>query len=179
MKLDRPIESPRLRLRVLTPADVSDRYLSWLNDVEVTQYLEARFTEPTMESVRGYVERMNASPHDLFLGIFLKEADVHIGNIKLGSVDRHHARADVGIVIGDRGSWGRGFATEAIKTLTTYAFDTLKLHKLWCGLYETNEGSRRAFLKAGWFEEGRLRQHSGYDGRWVDEVQMGCIRALS
>ncbi len=176
MKLDRPIESTRLRLRALTPADVTDRYVSWLGDVEVTRYLEVRFTEQTVASVSAYVQQMNASPDDLLLGIFLKDAGDHIGNIKLGAVDRNHGRAEVGIVIGDRASWGKGFATEAIAALTGHAFEALDLHKVSCGLYEANEASRRAFLKAGWFEEGRRRQHWSCDGAWLDDVQMACIR---
>lgn len=176
MKLDRPIETPRLRLRTLTAVDVTDRYLSWLVDTGVTRYLEARFTDHTDESLRGLIERMNASPDTLFLGIFIAEGDVHIGNIKLGPVDPHHRRAEFGILIGDRDSWGRGFASEAIRALTDYAFETLGLHKVSCGVYDANEGSRRAFLKAGWFEEGRRRQHWSCDGGWHDDVQLGCIR---
>lgn len=176
MHLSAPIETQRLRLRTLTAADVTDRYLSWLDDPEVTRHLELRFHRHTPEDVRAFVEQMNACPDTLLLGIFTKDGDTHIGNIKLGPVDRHHERAEVGIMIGDRGTWGRGYASEAIRALTDYAFDGLGLHKVSCGLYAANEGSRRAFLKAGWFEEGRRRDHWSCDGRRQDDVQMGCLR---
>ena len=176
MLLDAPIETPRLLLRNLVAGDVNDRYLSWLSDHAVTQYLEIRFAEQTAESTRVYIEQMNASLDNLFLGIFRREGDLHIGNIKLGPIDAHHRRGDFGIVIGDRSCWGRGYAGEAIKTLTGYCFSVLDLHKLSCGLYAANEGSRRAFLKAGWFEEGRRRQHWFCDGQWQDDIQLGCIR---
>ncbi len=176
MLLDTPLESARLRFRNLGPDDVSERYLSWLRDTDVAQYLEIRFAEQTMESTRAYIEQMNASVDSLFLGIFQREGDLHIGNIKLGSVDAHHRHEDFGIVIGDRSCWGRGYAAEAINTLTGYCFSVLKLHKLSCGLYAANEGSRRAFLKAGWFEEGRRRQHWFCNGQWQDDIQLGCIR---
>jgi ribosomal-protein-alanine N-acetyltransferase len=176
MHLSAPIETQRLVLRTLTPADVTDRYVSWLEDPQVTRYLEVRFHRQSPDSVRAYVEQMNASPDTLLLGIFTRDGDTHIGNIKLGPIDRHHERAEVGIMIGDRGSWGRGYAGEAIKALTGHAFDHLGLHKVSCGLYADNEGSRRAFLKAGWFEEGRRREHWSCDGRRQDDVQMGCLR---
>ena len=67
-------------------------------------------------------------------------------------------------------------ATEAIMGLTDHAFDVLDLHKVSCGLYAVNEGSRRAFLKAGWSEEGRRLQHWFCAGRWEDDVQLGCCR---
>ena len=176
MLLDTPIESARLRLRNLGPDDVTERYLSWLRDPVVTRYLEIRFAAQTAESTCVYIEQMNNSPDNLFLGIFLRDEDLHIGNIKLGPIDTQHGRGDFGLMIGDRTCWGRGYAGEAIKTLTVYCFSVLDLHKVSCGLYAGNEGSRRAFLNAGWFEEGRRRQHWCCDGQWQDDVQLGCIR---
>lgn len=175
MLLDEPIQSGRLVLRTLTPNDVSDRYLSWLRDPEVSRYLEVRFAPQGKEGILAYIEAMNQSPDNLFLGIFLREGTTHIGNIKLGPIDPHHRRGDFGIIIGSRRHWGKGYATEAIKTLTDHAFTALGLHKVSAGLYAANEGSRRAFLKAGWFEEGRRRKHWYCDGEWQDDVQLGCI----
>jgi RimJ/RimL family protein N-acetyltransferase len=176
MFLDAPIETPRLLLRNLLLEDITDRYVSWLNDPEVTRYLEIRFARQTAESTRAYIDQMNASPDNLFLGIFVKDGAAHIGNIKLGPIDPHHKRGDFGVVIGERACWGQGFASEAIEALTAYAFDVLKLDKVSCGLYAANDGSRRAFLKAGWFEEGRRRRHWLCDGVWQDDIQLGCIR---
>lgn len=176
MQLTAPIETPRLRLRTLTAEDVNARYLAWLADPDVTRYLEIRFHRQDAASLRVYIEQMNASTDNLFLGVFLIEGDVHIGNIKLGPVEPNHMRADFGILIGDRDSWGKGFASEAIRALTDYAFDILELNKVSCGLYGPNEGSRRAFLKAGWFEDGRRRRHWSCDGQWHDDIQLGCLR---
>lgn len=175
MLLDEPIRTGRLVLRTLTPNDVSDRYLSWLRDPEVSRYLEVRFDPQGKESILAYVEAMNQSPDNLLLGLFLREGGTHIGNIKLGPIDPHHRRGDFGIIIGSRRHWGKGYATEAIKALTDHAFAALGLHKVSAGLYAANEGSRRAFLKAGWLEEGRRRKHWYCDGDWQDDVQLGCI----
>ncbi len=176
MFLEAPIVSSRLLLRTLTTEDVGERYLAWLRHPDVSRYLEIRFEPQTKEATTAYIQALNQSPDNLFLGIFLKDDETHIGNIKLGPIDPHHRRGDFAIVIGAREHWGKGYACEAIEALTAYAFDALELHKVTAGLYASNEGSRRAFLKAGWFEEGRRSRHWYSDGEWQDDVQLARIR---
>ena len=175
MLMDAPIETPRLELRTLRSEDVGETYMSWLSDPDVTRYLEIRFTVQTLQGAREFISSTNASEDSLFLGMFLKSSGTHIGNIKLGPMDWHHRRGDIGLIIGDKVQWGKGFATEAIAGVTGYAFAVLDLHKLSAGLYGANEGSRRAFLKAGWFEEGSRRDHWLSEGKWLDDIQLGCI----
>jgi len=175
MLLDAPIHSDRLLLRTLTPEDIGDRYLSWINDPDVFQYLEVRFTEQTIGSLRDSVSQFNDSEDNLFLGIFIKEDGTHIGNIKLGPINPHHQSAPIGIIIGDRNHWGKAYATETIQALTEYAFRALNIHKLFAGCYSSNEGSRRAFLKVGFEEEGRLREYWLCDGERQDEILLGLV----
>ncbi|HEY1157453.1 MAG TPA: GNAT family protein, partial [Arthrobacter sp.] len=107
---------------------------------------------------------MAGDPLNLFAGIFLREGDRHIGNIKLGPINVHHRRADIGLLVGDRACWGKGYASEAIAILSDFAFGRLGLHRLTAGMYAENEGSARAFEKAGYAREGLLRGHWLCDG---------------
>jgi [ribosomal protein S5]-alanine N-acetyltransferase len=175
MELNTPLRTARLILRTLKAADATARYLGWMRDPEVNRYLESRRTEHTLESLQHYIETCNAGP-DLLLGICLADGS-HIGNIKLGPIDAYHAHAPIGLLIGERASWGKGYATEAIDGLTAHAFSTMGLEKLYAGAYAANAGSIRAFLKAGWVEEGRSTSlwRSG-DSR-EDNVQLGITRS--
>lgn len=175
MHLAAPLETPRLALRCLTAADVTDRYVNWLRDPEVTRYLESRFGQHSHESVRVWIEQMNESLSVLFLGVFLQESGEHIGNIKLGPIDAHHGRADIGLLLGEKTQWGRGYAAEAIARLTEHAIRELGLRKVTAGCYANNLGSVRAFQKAGFTVEARLPQH------WVadDGVQDGFLMGVT
>ncbi len=175
MLIAEPIRSSRLLLRTLAPEDVGEEYLGWLDDPEIYQFLEVRFTEQTVDSVRRHVAQLNASEDTLFLGIFLNNGGTHIGNIKLGPINPYHHWAPIGIIVGAREHWGKGFASDAIEALSAYAFGTLNLHRLWAGCYSANEGSRRAFLRVGYEEEGRLRDHWLCDGEWQDDVLLGLV----
>lgn len=93
MRLETNIETHRFELRTLDDSYISDRYLSWLNTVEVNQYLETRFTTQTVESLSDFVNQMLLSQNTLLLAIVSKESGLHIGNIKLGPINRAHNSA--------------------------------------------------------------------------------------
>jgi len=160
----------RIYIRILTPADVSDAYVSWLNDDEITQFLELRWRAHTFDDVKKFVALMNESAQDHLFGIFLRENGRHIGNIKIGDINNMHRFGDVGLLIGDKKMWGKGYGAEAIKLATDYGFRELGLNSLKAGMYEGNTGSYKAFIKAGYKDAGRYRKHRFCNGRYVDEL---------
>ena len=119
---------------------------------------------------------MYKSKNNFLFGIFLKENNEHIGNIKIGNINSFHRFADLGIMIGKKELWGKGYATEAIKLATRFAFRKLNLHKLTAGMYAPNKGSHKAFLKCGYVDAGRLRKHRSFNKRYVDNLVVEKIR---
>ncbi len=171
------IEGERLYLRGVTRADVTEKYLSWMNNPAVMQYLESRFYPHSLDSLLEFVAAMEHDRDNLFLAIVLKDVDRHIGNIKLGPINWLHRFADIGLLIGEQDCWGKGYATEAIQILTHYAFNRLNLHHLTAGCYAQNVGSAKAFIKAGWQQEGLRPKHFFSDGIYVDEILLGILNA--
>ena len=169
------LESERLLLRPIELADVNEAYRSWMNDPVVMQYTESRFQTHSLEQIRQYVESVQADAGSRFFAIVEKESGKHIGNIKIGHIHPVHRHADVGIIIGDKASWGKGYATESLRLVAGYARESLKLHKLTAGIYANNIGSIQAFLKAGFVVEGRFSRHWFCDGEYVDGLQMGLL----
>jgi len=176
MKIKSPIVGKHLFLRTLCNDDASPRYLSWLSDTEVIQYLEIRFSEPfAVEDLIAFIVASNDSDDLLLLGIFLRNDGRHIGNIKLGPINPNHSTGDIGLLIGERGEWGKGYASEAIELLTNYAFSTLGLAKVTASCYGDNEGSRRAFIGSGFVEEGRRIAQFISRGQREDAVLLGKV----
>ncbi|MCK4820653.1 GNAT family N-acetyltransferase [bacterium] len=165
----------RIYLREVRPGDVNDAYYRWMNDPEVTQYLESRFSPNSMESLLEYVRNFQGNQDNIFLAIVLKENHKHIGNIKMGPINRFHRLADVGIMIGEKDCWGKGYASEAISLIVEHAFKNLNLHKLTAGCYEQNQGSLEAFQKAGFEIEGVRKKHCFFNGEYVDAILLGKI----
>lgn len=174
MILDHPISTERLLLRTLHGVDAGPHYLAWMSDPDIVRYLEVRFSAPqTISELVKFVTHTNDSDNELLLGIFLRDSQRHIGNIKLGPVCKNHNRADLGFIIGDRAAWGKGYATEAISAVARFALDELKLAKVTAGCYASNQGSARALEKAGFTQEGRLRGHWSVDGKREDGLLFG------
>ena len=166
------IEGERIFLREVRRADVTEEYCKWMNDPEVNQYLETRYTTQTLETIMRYVKKLEGSKEEIFLAICDKNSEKHIGNIKLGPINRIHKFADVSLVIGDKNYWGKGIATEAIKLITDFAFREMRLHKLRAGCYEQNEGSKKAFEKAGYETEAIFRNQYLFKGKYVNILSL-------
>lgn len=164
---------PRIELFLLTPDLVTNAYVDWLNDPEVNRFLESRFARHDADGVRAFVGEVLGSDANLFLGIRSTELDRHVGNIKLGPIDRRHGLGEIGIMIGDRSAWGRGIATDAIAMITEIGFHELGLRKITAGCYRSNEGSRRAFERAGFAVEAIRPAHFILDGSPEDAVLLG------
>jgi [ribosomal protein S5]-alanine N-acetyltransferase len=166
------IEGKRIYLRDVKTSDVNQDYCGWMNDPEVNQYLETRHTIQTLDSIMEYVKRLEGNKDEIFFAICLKENGKHIGNIKIGPINQIHKYADISLVIGDKNQWGKGFATEAIKLITGYAFQTLNLNKLRAGCYEQNEGSKKAFEKAGYTVESIFKNQYLFNGKYVNSFSL-------
>lgn len=163
------LQTDKIYLQLLSEENASSEYAEWMNDYEVNRFLESRWKYQTADSVLDFVRYINKSENDILFGIFLKNENKHIGNIKIGNINWIHRNADIGLLIGDRNFWGKGFASDAIKLITIYAFKSLNLHKLIAGIYKGNEGSYKAFLKAGWSDIGIMKEHRFFEGNYVDE----------
>ncbi len=172
MRLDHPIDTPRLTLRSLDETAANGAYLSWMEDPDVLRYLEARHGRHDAHSIAAFIRSANESRDSLLLGMFVRAAGRHIGNIKLGPIDWPNRRGEIGIMIGDRTSWGLGYAREAIGALADHAFTGLGLHKLTAGYIEANAASGRAFAAAGFTVEARYAKHFLADGAWADGMRV-------
>ena len=173
--MDTPvIKGEQVYLRRLTEDDASEDYVRWMNDPDINQYLESRFYTHTIESTKSFILSVTNDDNYQF-GIFDKKTDKHIGNIKIGGINHYHKYADIGFLIGEREYWGKGIASEAIKLATDFAFSLLKLHKLYGGAYSPNIGSKKAFLKNGYEEEGVQKSQYLCNGSYVDALLFGKV----
>ncbi len=167
----------RLYLRPLLKSDITKRYLSWLNDAEVTRYIETGLFPVTEKDLEEFYKKIRVSKTDIMFAIIDKKHDLHIGNIKLGGIKWVHRFADLGIMIGDKAYWGRGYGEEACRLLLGYAFNRLNLNKVTLGSYATNLAALKTYKKVGFKIEGRIKKLLSIDGKYVDHVLMGILQS--
>jgi len=168
------IKGKNIILRKLSNKDVSIEYLNWMNDYETVKYTESRHTDHTIESLVNFVSLVNNENNYCFAIIDMKSGK-HIGNIKIGNIHPIYKFADVGLIIGDKKFWGKGIATEAIQLCVEFAFNQLRLHRLYAGIYDVNIGSLKAFEKAGFLREGCEKEKCLFEGKRVDCYIYGIV----
>ncbi|MBI3511412.1 MAG: GNAT family N-acetyltransferase [Bacteroidetes bacterium] len=170
-------ETERTGLRPVTADDATPEYLSWLNDPEVTVGLETGIFPSSAASLEAFLDHVSKSKSDVMFAIIDKEKKKHIGNIKLGNINWVHRNGELGILIGDKNSWGKGFGKDACVLLVKYAFEKLNLHKVWLTVFSNNETAVELYKKLGFVQEGCLREHVFSNGKFVDKIIMSVYNS--
>jgi RimJ/RimL family protein N-acetyltransferase len=166
------IEGSLTRLRAVGRSDLPT-FVRWVNDPEVTEFL--LLEQPTsLEEEEMWYEEMLKSKDKVF-AIETKDGRL-IGTLGLINLDWDNRRADIGIMIGEKECWSRGFGTDAITTLLRYMFGELNLNRVSLFTDANNKRALRCYEKCGFRKEGVLRQYRFKRGKYVDDVQMSILR---
>ncbi|HLC80410.1 MAG TPA: YhcH/YjgK/YiaL family protein [Candidatus Nanoarchaeia archaeon] len=165
------IEGERLYLRTLREEDASAEYLSWLNDPEVKKYLETPTTTETGQ-IREYIQKQREDPNSFFVGIFEKQTDQHIGNVKLEPINWKEKTAVFGTLIGDKNYWGKGYGQEATRLMVNYGFQQLGLKKITLGVIDYNTRAINCYKKVGFAVKEIKTKSLEHEGKRYDNVMM-------
>ena len=170
------INTARLTLRDIAVDDISQDYLDWLNDKDVTRYLEIRYVEQTPEMVRAFVEERLADIESTkHFGVYDNDGKRLIGTVT-AHINKHHKTADVSFVLGHSGARGKGYATEAVHGLTFYLFKFCHIAMAWAGYYDGHEASAKVLAKNGYTVQGRLKgKLVNFKGERVDHILVGLL----
>lgn len=170
-----PLVGEKVYLNALEPADVNDTYLGWLNDPEVMRYLGSAGTWATRESLLKYLERFQDGVSDLILAIRERSTRLHLGNVTINHVDWTLRKGHLGILIGRKEYWGKGYALEALRLFLDHLFRVVGLHKVTAGAPIDNAASIITLKKLGFRTEGMLRHEALVDGAYRDVVWLGLL----
>ncbi len=150
---------PGLRLRDWQYGD-EDAIVTHGNDVEVSRWLRDRFPSPyTRQDAHGWIMMNQDVLPTANFAIELHGSAVGGVGIVFGE-DIHRFTAEVGYWVG-RSVWGQNIATQAVQTMCTYAFDRLRLVRLYASVFAGNAASARVLEKCGFQLEG-TRRKAGY-----------------
>ncbi len=172
---DLRIETKRFYLRPLSEGDCGDKYLSWLNDNEVSRYTGRYGRKFIKDDMVNYVMEANSSPKQLLLGLFVKENKSHIGNILLDDYNSANGTIWISNMIGDKDYWAKGAVIEADKHLIHFAFKNLKIRKFMIGNMAPHRAATFMSTQLGFEKEALHKKHFAYDGGYVDVVYFGLF----
>ena len=122
----------------LKPLGGKDQELvnQWNQDTEVTKYRETGGSDDKKLS-------------NLSFGIFDKESQKLIGDIGISSIDSKNKNAEIGMAIGDKNYWSKGYGTDLVKTILKFCFEDLNLNKVYLDVWEENKRAIGCYSKCG------------------------------
>ena len=154
-------DSVRIREKRIEDAE---RDFRWRSDPELASYDAAR---PISISYRSFLAAMAdeieyPTIQRRTYAIEDRETDEHIGNVMYYGYDAARGEAELGITIGDREYWSRGYGAETVQLVRDFLFEELTLRRLYLHTLVWNNRAQAAFTRAGFREIGRV-ERSGYD----------------
>ncbi|AIQ47711.1 alanine acetyltransferase [Paenibacillus sp. FSL R7-0273] len=132
----------------------------------------------SLEAQQALIEKREQNKQkdiEYYFGIYDNNAHKLIGTISLFQVVRGDIQsAFIGYFL-DQEQNGKGFATESVKLIVNYAFNTLHLHRIEAGVKPHNIGSMRVLEKAGFHKEGISVKNVKINGIWEDHQMLAII----
>lgn len=150
----------------------AEKYCIWLNDEDVFRTLNISNSTITLHYEKAVLEKISK---EHMYGIVDKATDKLIGNCGLHNVDQRNQNCEIGIFIGDKSMWNKGYGSEAMRLLADFAFKYLNMHNLMLKVYSYNEGAVKCYEKAGFRLVGIRREALIRFGKKFDEILMDML----
>jgi len=165
-----------VRLAALDEKADAEAFARWSRDSEFWRLMDTRLSrEWSADRVREELGGLSGANFFLFTTRTLDD-DRLIGHVTLEVNHWQHGEGWVGIGLGEREYWGRGYGTDAMRLILRYAFAELNLHRVSLTVFDYNPRAVRSYEKCGFLDEGRMRQCLNRDGRRWDMIFMGILR---
>ena len=149
----------------------------WFADLELTALLGQQGRSFTLEQEQQWIAtRANTVEHERTFAVVLRDSERLIGTCGLHNINLLHGTAELGIAIGDKTVWGKGYGREAVRLLIEYGFRYLNLYNVSLCVHSFNERAYRAYLAAGFREVGRLHGAVHFNGQRYDRILMEVTR---
>jgi RimJ/RimL family protein N-acetyltransferase len=161
----------------LSPCSVEDaeKWAEWDNDLEVAIPLgDEAYTQLPLDKTREAIGDMIKKQEYVFSIVEL-ETDNLIGRCVLFAMDKVDRRAMLGIAIGEKAYWNKGFGQDATRLLLDYGFNLLNLNNIMLGVFSYNQRAVSCYQKVGFKEIGRRRQARIIGGKKYDVILMDIL----
>jgi RimJ/RimL family protein N-acetyltransferase len=168
-----------VRLAADEPEKLAEAIVRWGGDSEYLRLLDA---EPTnrysLKKMTEWIQKEQEKYPPSFYSFAIRtlEGDRLVGFTGLDGDAYPNGDAFVGIGIGEREFWGKGYGTDALEVILRYAFQELNLRRVSLDTFEYNPRAIRCYEKVGFVHEGRARKFLLREGRRWDMLFMGILR---
>lgn len=162
----------------ITEDEITNNYVSWLNDIEINQFLETRHFEQTKTSVVDYINSLrNMDNCDMF-AIISKETNNHIGNLTISDFNNNNnGSMSLGVMIADKISRSAGIGAEVMISFIDFMFSFDTIERISAGAASENFKSCKTLESIGFKREGVIRKVFPLNnGDKCDLIKFGLLK---
>ncbi len=164
-----------VRLREYRKEDLP-KILEYINDPEVKGLLNPAIPYPyTLEDEEKWLASNSATKDIYSFAIETLVEKRYIGGCGINKIDWKNSVVEVGIFIGDKSLWGKGFGSDAMKVLMAFVFEQLNINKIKLEVFSFNQRAIKSYEKCGFRVEGVLREEIFRNGKYFDKISMGIL----
>lgn len=159
----------------LSPINIDDaeKYTEWINNLEISINLGNASEIYSLEKEKETLEKISKEGYN-FAIVDLNKDEI-IGNCGLIDVNMKNRTAELGIFIGNKNYWSKGFGRESINLLLNYGFNILNLNNIFLRVYSFNKRAINCYKKCGFKEIGRRRQSYIVGNKKYDDIYMDIL----
>lgn len=160
------LTTARLNLRQITEDDLENIF-SGLSHPDVIKHYGVNYSslDDTWEQLEWYAE-LERTHTGIWWAITVADTGKFCGAIGYNNLSREHKKAELGFwLLPDY--WGRGYVSEALEEVLSYAFTKQQLHRIEAFVETENISSQKALQKAHFQQEGILRDSEIKNGRFI------------
>jgi diamine N-acetyltransferase len=166
----------KIRLRPVERDDLP-RFVAWFGDPEVHRHLAIWLPFSLAQEERWFENHLQQlERQELVLLAIETNEGIHIGNIGLHQIDWKNRHAELGIAIGEKAYWDRGYGSDAIRTLLRLAFREMNMHRVQLRVDADNARAIHCYEKAGFKKEGTLRDVVFREGKYIGQHVMSILQ---
>ena len=173
------LQGELVRLGALDSDELSKAFTRWDRDSEYSRLLSSG--APRLQSQKAAQKWLEheieeQTVNQYWFSIRALADDKLLGDIDLFVYNWAGRDAFVGLGIGEREFWGKGYGTDVMRVILRYAFTEVNLNRVTLNVFEYNPRAIRSYEKAGFSHEGRERKILNKEGRRWDMLFMGILR---
>ncbi len=168
------IEGKRVKMRPIERKDL-DYTLNWANNPEIAYYTGYMYPISMEMEVKWY-ERILAEESRKTFIIETKD-DVVIGLTAILNIDWKNRKAELSMLIGNKEYWGQGYGRESVRTMLNHIFNNMGLNKVYGRIIDYNQAALKMDLKAGYSQEGNIKDDIMIQGEFHDRYLIGITKA--
>ena len=146
---------------------INEGWLDWVNDIENTKTLNSKQSKYTKKQLINYLKKVKQNK-EIMLAVSIKKNSEYIGNIKLNYIDHVHKNCGYGLMIGNKKYRGQFYGVLMLYKICEYAFEKLKMNKVFTPVFTDNYGSILTHLRFGLRISGHFKNHFRKNHKFKD-----------